>query len=220
MATTTATFSLSSADIAPSPVSISTSATLYKAGLSTGLDQIQGMSRRILKTAETGKTLLISPAIYGTQVLHGITLANGDATVELASASPTLAELGIKVGDALEGTGVPAGATVLSITDADTFEMSANADQDVVTTDGSMAVFTQATANKANKVYICNSSTTSDDFFLVTINQEEIGRLYGGNWMFMPWGVSDVDSEIYVTAATQTTPVIIDYMVIGEGNAA
>jgi len=220
MATTTATFSLSSADIAPSPVSISTSATLYKAGLSTGLDQIQGMSRRILKTAETGKTLLISPAIYGTQVLHGITLANGDATVELASASPTLAELGIKVGDALEGTGVPAGATVLSITDADTFEMSANADQDVVTTDGSMAVFTQATANKANKVYICNSSTTSDDFFIVTINQEEIGRLYGGNWMFMPWGVSDVDSEIYVTAATQTTPVIIDYMVIGEGNAA
>ena len=220
MATTTATFSLSSADIAPSPVNVSSTTTLYKAGLSTGLDQTTGMSRRILKTAETGKTLLISPAIYGTQVLHGITLANGDATVELASASPTLAELGIKVGDALEGTGVPAGATVLSITDADTFEMSANADQDVVTTDGSMAVFTQATANKANKVYICNSSTSSEDYFVVTINQEEIGRLYVGNWMFMPWGVSDVDSEIYVTAATHTTPVIIDYMVIGEGNAA
>ena len=57
MSTTTATFSLSSADIAPSPVSISTSATLYKAGLSKGLDQTTGMSRRILKTAETGKTL-------------------------------------------------------------------------------------------------------------------------------------------------------------------
>jgi hypothetical protein len=220
MATTTATFSLSSADIAPSPVSISTSATLYKAGLSKGLDQTTGMSRRILKTTETGKTLLISPAMYGTQILHGVTLANGDATVELASSSPTLAELGIKVGDALEGTGVPAGATVLSITDADTFEMSANADQDVVTTDGSMAVFTQATANKANKVYICNSSTTSADFFEVTINQELIGRLYGGDWLFMPWGATDVDAEIYVTAATHTTPVIIDYMVIGEGNAA
>tara|TARA_R110002012_G_scaffold1286_2_gene5288 strand:- start:1925 stop:2587 length:663 start_codon:yes stop_codon:yes gene_type:complete len=220
MATTTATFSLTSADIAPSPVSISTSATLYKAGLNTGLDQTTGMSKRILKTSETGKTLLISPALYGTQVLHGITLASGDATVELGSASPTLAELGIKVGDGLEGTGVPAGATVLSITDADTFEMSANADQDVVTTDGSMAVFSRATANKANKVYICNSSTTSEDFFIVTINQEEIGRLYGGDWMFMPWSASDDDAEIYVTAATHTTPVIISYMVIGEGNAA
>ena len=98
--------------------------------------------------------------------------------------------------------------------------MSANADQDVVTTDGSMAVFSRATANKANKVYICNSSTTSEDFFIVTINQEEIGRLYGGDWMFMPWSASDDDAEIYVTAATHTTPVIISYMVIGEGNAA
>ena len=220
MATTTATFSLSSADIAPSPVSISTSATLYKAGLSKGLDQTTGMSRRILKTTETGKTLLISPAMYGTQILHGVTLANGNATVELSGGgTPSLANLGVKVGDALEGTGVPAGATVLSITAGDTFVMSANADQDVVTADGSIAVFTQATANKANKIYICNSSTTSADFFEVTINQELIGRLYGGDWLFMPWSVSDLDSEIYVTAATHTTPVIIDYMVIGEGNS-
>ena len=220
MATTTASFSLASGDIAPSPVSVSTSTTLYKAGLSTGLDQTTGMSRRILKTAETGKTLLISPALYGTQVLHGVTLANTDATVELSSASPTLRALGVKVGDYLEGTGVPAGATVLSITDADTFEMSANADQDVVTTDGSIAVFSQATANKANKVYICNSSITKEDYFEVTINQEIIGRLYGGDWMFFPWGVSDLDANIFVTAATQTTTAIIDYMVVGEGNAA
>tara|TARA_R110002020_G_scaffold470953_1_gene697269 strand:+ start:197 stop:859 length:663 start_codon:yes stop_codon:yes gene_type:complete len=220
MAITTASITISSNDIAPSPVNISATTTLFKAGLSTGLDQTQGMSRRILKAEETGKTLLISPAIYGTQVLHGVTLANGDATVELASASPTLAELGVKVGDALEGTGIPAGTTVLSITDADTFEMSANADQDVVTTDGSIAVFAKATANKANKVYICNSSTTSSDFLIVTINQEEIGRLYGGDFMFMPWSASDDDAEIYVTAATQTTPVMIDYMVVGEGNAA
>lgn len=220
MATTTASITISSSDIAPSPVNISATTTLYKAGLSRGLDQIQGMNRRILTAAETGKTLLISPALYSTQVIHGVTLANGDATVELSSASPTLAELGVKAGDALEGTGVPSNTTVLSITDADTFEMSANADQDVVTTDGSIAVFARVTAGKANKVYICNASTTSDDFFIVTVDQEEIGRLYGGDWMFMPWSARTIDSEIYVTAATQTTPVMIDYMVVGEGNAA
>ena len=65
MATTTASFSLASSDIASSPVSVSASSTLYKAGLATGLDQIQGMSRRILKSTETNKTLLISPALYG-----------------------------------------------------------------------------------------------------------------------------------------------------------
>ena len=221
MATTTASFSLASSDIAPSPVSVSTTTTLYKAGLSTGVDQTTGMSRRILKTTETGKTVLISPALYGTQVLHGVTLASGDATVELASASPTLAALGVQVGDTLEGTGVVEGTTVASITDADTFEMSAAADQDVVTSDGSIAVYTAATANKAHKVYICNSSTSDEDYVEVTIGQEVIGRLYAGDWTFFPWSVKySYASEIYITAPTHTTPMVIDYMVVGEGNAA
>tara|TARA_Y100001973_G_C5196770_1_gene334807 strand:- start:1505 stop:2173 length:669 start_codon:yes stop_codon:yes gene_type:complete len=222
MATTTATFSLSSADIAPSPVRVSSTTTLYKAGLSTGLDQIQGMSRRILKTAETGKTLLISPALYGMQITKGSDQSSGDGTIEFASASPTLANLGVNAGMIAYGTGIADGTTVGSITDADTLELSSNAASTsaISSDDGTIAFFERATANKANKVYICNSSATSDDYIEVTINQEVIGRLYGGDWMFMPWSVSDLDSEIYVTAPTHTTPMMIDYMVVGEGNAA
>ena len=157
MATTTSTFSLSSSDIAPSPVNVSSTTTLYKACLSTGLDQTTGMSRRILKTSETGKTLLISPALYGMQVLKGVTLANADATVELSGGgTPSEANLGVNVGMEAYGTGVTDGPPVLSITDGDTFEMSANAIQEVVTTDGSMAIYEIATANKAKKGETCN----------------------------------------------------------------
>ena len=119
------------------------------------------------------------------------------------------------------GTGITSGTTVSSITDADTLEIpDANSTSAISADDGTIAFFERATANKANKVYICNSSATSTDFFEITINQEVIGRLYGGDWMFFPWSVSDLDSEIYVTAATQTTAAIVDYMVVGEGNAA
>jgi hypothetical protein len=222
MATTTASISITSSDIAPSPLNISTTTTLKKAGLTTGLDQIQGMNRRILKAAETGKTLLISPAIYSMQITKGSDQSSGDGTIEFASADPTLLNLGVNAGMVAYGTGIADDTTVGSITDADTLELSSNAASTsaISSDDGTIAFFERATANKANKVYICNSSATMDDYFEVTINQELIGRLYGGDWMFMPWSVSDLDSEIYVTAATHTTPVIIDYMLVGEGNAA
>jgi hypothetical protein len=221
MATTTASFSLASSDIASSPVSVSASSTLYKAGLATGLDQIQGMSRRILKPSETGKTLLISPALYGMQITKGSDQSSGDGTIEFASASPTLANLGVNAGMIAYGTGIADDTTVGSITDADTLELSSNAASTsaISSDDGTIAFFERATANKANKVYICNSSTSETDFVEITINQEVIGKLYAGDWMFMPWSVSDLDSEIYVTAATQTSTVILDYMVVGEGNA-
>ena len=220
MATTTASFTLASSDIASSPVNVSASSTLYKAGLSTGVDQIQGMSRRILKSSETGKTLLISPAIYGSVVTINSDMSGSATTVEMASDDPTLANLGVNANMIAYGTGITDGTTVASVTDADTFELSANSTSAISADDGTIAFFERATANKANKVYICNSSTSDTDYVIITINQEEIGRLYAGDWMFMPWSVSDLDSEIYVTAATQTSTAIIDYMVIGEGNAA
>jgi hypothetical protein len=45
-------------------------------------------------------------------------------------------------------------------------------------------------SNGSNKVYIKNCSTTPAEFFTVTIDQEEIGRLYAGDWMFMPWSAT------------------------------
>ena len=59
------------------------------------------------------------------------------------------------------------------------------------------------TANGANKVYIKNTSTTVAEFYTVHIDQEEIGRLYAGDWMFMPWNAtSGTKAQFTVTFAS------------------
>ena len=228
MATTTASFSLASSDIASSPVNVSASSTLYKAGLATGVDQINGMSRRILKSTETNKTLLISPALYGMTLVKECDAGTGADDVVCDTANWSVpdggavaaVDLGVNKGMTAYATGIADGTTVSTIESTTSLSLSANPGTAIGANEGTIAFFERATANKANKVYICNSSISETDYVVITINQEEIGRLYAGDWMFMPWSVSDLDSEIYVTAATQTDPVILDYMVVGEGNAA
>ena len=46
------------------------------------------------------------------------------------------------------------------------------------------------TSDGSNKLYIKNMSSTAAEFYTVTIDQEEIGRLYAGDWMFMPWNAT------------------------------
>ena len=59
------------------------------------------------------------------------------------------------------------------------------------------------TADGANKVYIKNTSTTAAEYYTVHIDQEEIGRLYAGDWMFMPWNAtSGTGSTFTVTIAS------------------
>ena len=67
-------------------------------------------------------------------------------------------------------------------------------------------------------VYISNPSTDATEYFNITIGNagagtptdtEEIGRLYGGDWMFIPW---DVDDDICVTPSV-STEMTVEYMV-------
>ena len=67
-------------------------------------------------------------------------------------------------------------------------------------------------------VYINNPSADETIYFNITIGNagagsatdtEEIGRLYGGDFMFMPW---DVDDDICITPST-SDDVTVEYMV-------
>jgi|TARA_R110002167_G_scaffold89659_1_gene241912 hypothetical protein len=58
------------------------------------------------------------------------------------------------------------------------------------------------TTDGANKVYIKNTSTTVAEFYTVHVDQEKIGRLYAGDWMFMPWcATSGTKAAFTVTIA-------------------
>ena len=68
---------------------------------------------------------------------------------------------------------------------------------------------------KANKVYICNNSTDETYFIEIMINAMVVGKLYAGDWMFLPWSAIDADADIEVTAHTGTNK--ITYTVFHEG---
>tara|TARA_R100000773_G_C4219328_1_gene117887 strand:- start:387 stop:800 length:414 start_codon:yes stop_codon:yes gene_type:complete len=132
MATTTAQITLSSSDLTSDALSLTATATLFDAGTSTGITQLEGLSRKT--TASTSTVTLFDPA---PETTYG--------------------------------------------------------------------------ANKAHKVYIKNCSTTRSEYITVTINAEEIGRLYAGDWMFMPWSAHDADNDIKYTPSVSTS-MTVEYM--------
>ena len=119
---TTATITLTSADIAGDPVNVSKTTTCTKAGTTTDLDQTTGINRVNLRNA-TNKVLL-----------------------------------------------------------------TANAEGD----------------NLAAKVYIINKATDSSLYLTVTINAQTVGKLYAGDWMFIPWSQTDTSASIEVAATNWT----------------
>jgi len=80
--------------------------------------------------------------------------------------------------------------------------------------------------NGANYVYIINKNTDVTDYVIVSIRSEVIGRLYAGDWMFIPYsdattataGVDDPsgdDSDIEIQAVTHEC--IIEYAMFHSG---
>tara|TARA_Y100001973_G_C4972858_1_gene220460 strand:+ start:99 stop:518 length:420 start_codon:yes stop_codon:yes gene_type:complete len=67
---------------------------------------------------------------------------------------------------------------------------------------------------KANKVYIANHSTDETFYVIVSIDGV-IGRLYAGDWMFIPWGCVDQHDDIEIQAYGGTNTIC--YALFHEG---
>ena len=69
------------------------------------------------------------------------------------------------------------------------------------------------TADAANKVYIANTSSdnATTEYFTIAVESEEVGRLYGGDWMFFPLA-ADTDDDVTITPSVATT-MTAEYMV-------
>ena len=83
----------------------------------------------------------------------------------------------------------------------------------------------ELTDDKAHKVYIRNASTNKANFFYVAYNAsaaaadtaETIGKLYGGDWMLMPY---DGNVNITVASSTASETQYLEYMVFADGIVA
>tara|TARA_R100001377_G_scaffold72735_1_gene48602 strand:+ start:2094 stop:2516 length:423 start_codon:yes stop_codon:yes gene_type:complete len=119
------------------------------------------------------------------------------------SKSMTMTKAGTSAG--LENTSGLSAKTVQTTT---RFKLFSNAD---------------ATTLKASKVYIRNTGSSSTDFFYIGFGEdlaaatiETIGKLYGNDWMLIPWdAVAATTHDIYAAASTAET-MTIEFMAFIE----
>ena len=80
-----------------------------------------------------------------------------------------------------------------------------------------------ATASKACKVYIRNTGSSKANFFWVALNasaaaattEETLGKLYGGDWMLIPWEANGTGHNITVAPSTAEV-MTIEWMAFVE----
>jgi hypothetical protein len=92
------------------------------------------------------------------------------------------------------------------------------------TTAAEIATAADLTNDGAHKLYVRNASTNKANFFYVAYHAtdagaataETIGKLYGGDWMLMPYnGSTDIN------VASSTTDIqYLEYMVFADGVVA
>ena len=82
----------------------------------------------------------------------------------------------------------------------------------------------EGTAAKANKVYIRNTGSDKAQYFYVALNNsaaaaattETIGKLYGGDWMLIPWEATAATTHDIVVAPSTSEAMTIEWMVFQE----
>ena len=73
------------------------------------------------------------------------------------------------------------------------------------------------TASKASKLYVKNHSIDETYYVAITQHAQAIGRLYGGDWMFIPADFHDAAADIAITSNGGTNK--IEYALFHEGTA-
>ena len=74
---------------------------------------------------------------------------------------------------------------------------------------------TAAGVDKASKVYVANKNTNEAHYVIISIDETVLGRLYAGDWMFIPWSQADAAANIEVKAPNEVNTV--EYIIFHEG---
>jgi len=68
---------------------------------------------------------------------------------------------------------------------------------------------------KAGKIYLKNTETTAGLFFTISVDTKTIGRIYAGDFAFLPWSNIDGTNDIKITPST-TASHTLEYMLFYE----
>jgi len=72
-----------------------------------------------------------------------------------------------------------------------------------------------AYSDGAHKIYLKNTESTADLYFVIEINSEQMGKLYAGDWAFFPWEANADTNDIKITPSTSASHTL-EYMLFYE----
>jgi hypothetical protein len=73
------------------------------------------------------------------------------------------------------------------------------------------------TDDKAHKIYLKNMETSAGLYFLISIHDVEVGRIYAGDWALIPWSADTTgdNADFKITPSTSASHTL-EYMIIHE----
>ena len=72
-----------------------------------------------------------------------------------------------------------------------------------------------AYGNVAHKIYLKNMETTAGLYFVIFVQDEQIGKLYAGDWAFFPWEANADTNDIKIQPSTSASHTL-EYMLFYE----
>lgn len=83
-------------------------------------------------------------------------------------------------------------------------------------TDTALILAADYSDDKAHKVYIKNISSTASEYITVKIGATEVGRLYAGDFLFIPWSADTTATDADIDIDTSAVNMTVEYLVIYE----
>ena len=127
-------------------------------------------------------------------------MATTTATITLTSTDLLSDELALSTTSILTTAGTSTGVTQASGLSRKTTSAAAAGNIQAITLYRSE----DYTTDGANKIYIKNTSITPAEYFTIHIDGEELGRLYAGDWMFMPWNATSGTGSTFTLTIAST----------------
>jgi len=70
----------------------------------------------------------------------------------------------------------------------------------------SLKLASTAGVDGASKVYLCNNTTDETFYIRLDLHDTIVGRLYAGDWLFIPWSQNDTTNELVIEAVGGSCP--------------
>jgi len=72
------------------------------------------------------------------------------------------------------------------------------------------------TDDKAHKVYLKNLSTTAAEYFEIQVAGTVVGRIYAGDWAFLPWSADSTGTNCDIDITPSASNMTLEYMLFTD----